>query len=158
MASPRKPPRWLFHYVVNPLMRALLRTPFGARRVGRQLLLLVYTGRRSGRRYTIPVGYARAGDVVYLFTHSPWWRNLAGGADVDVLVQGRWQRGRAEATRELNSIEPAFRAMLRQRGSGGGRPFGITPPADRDLTSKELREALSNQGLALVRVQLAVER
>jgi hypothetical protein len=45
--------------VINPLVRVLLRSP-AHRVMSRGVLLLTYTGRRSGRRYTLPVQYARA--------------------------------------------------------------------------------------------------
>jgi deazaflavin-dependent oxidoreductase (nitroreductase family) len=65
----------------------------------RWLLLLTYRGRRTGRSYTIPLLYVADGDDLLLVALHPsgqsWWRNLRGGADVDLLVAGRRLRGRA---------------------------------------------------------------
>jgi hypothetical protein len=56
--------------VVNPLVRALLRSP-AHRVMSRGVLLLTYTGRRSGRRYTLPVQYARADHGLILWPAHP---------------------------------------------------------------------------------------
>jgi len=47
-------PLWLLR--LNPLMRALLRSPLHGLLSG-MLMLLSYTGRKSGKVYTIPIGY-----------------------------------------------------------------------------------------------------
>ena len=68
-------------YLVNPVVRALLCSP-AHRMLSGSLLLLDYTGRRSGRRYVLPVGYARAGAggdlIVVVGQHATktWWRNF----------------------------------------------------------------------------------
>jgi len=41
--------------LLNPIMRFVLRTPLG--RVVRPFALLEFSGRRSGRRYRVPVGW-----------------------------------------------------------------------------------------------------
>jgi hypothetical protein len=65
--------------VINPLVRALLRSP-AHRVMSRGVLLLTYTGRRSGRRYTLPVQYARTDQGLILWPahhdRKRWWRNL----------------------------------------------------------------------------------
>jgi hypothetical protein len=43
---------------INPIICALLRSPLH-RLLSEQMLLLTYAGRRSGRRFTLPLGYAR---------------------------------------------------------------------------------------------------
>jgi hypothetical protein len=63
-----------------------------------------HTGRRSGRRYTIPVGYQMADLQVTITVSSPdhkvWWRSLTGkGAPVELSVRGRRRTGHAVATR-----------------------------------------------------------
>jgi hypothetical protein len=47
----------------NVFVRLLLRSPFHGW-LSDNVLLLTYTGRKSGKRYTIPVAYGRVGDVV----------------------------------------------------------------------------------------------
>jgi hypothetical protein len=59
--------------------------------VSQRIALITYTGRRSGHRYTIPVGYEMTGVDVTITVGSPdrkvWWRSLTGtGAPVELLV------------------------------------------------------------------------
>ena len=85
----------------NPVVRALLRSPLHPL-LSRRLALISYTGRRSGREWTIPVGYALNGDRVTIAVgaaeHKRWWRNLRGGAPVRVRIRGRERAGHAEVT------------------------------------------------------------
>lgn len=76
--------------LINPTMRLLLRSPLHFL-VSSSLMLISFTGRRSGRRYTTPVRYVRAGEIIRCFTtrDTQWWRNLKGGADVSLRVRGR---------------------------------------------------------------------
>jgi deazaflavin-dependent oxidoreductase (nitroreductase family) len=76
----------------------LLRSPLhGA--MSRSTLLLTFTGRKSGRTYTIPVNYVRHGDELLVAGSRgrSWWKNLRGGAAVSVRVRGRDMRGQADA-------------------------------------------------------------
>jgi hypothetical protein len=87
----------------NPALSLLLRSPAHRLASGR-LALITYTGRKSGRRYTIPVLYREKGDEVTIAVGWPdrkvWWRNLTGeGGPVRLLVRGRELTGHAVATR-----------------------------------------------------------
>lgn len=102
MAS-RAPFRFL-NRTVNRGLEALLRSPLHPVASAR-VALLTYTGRRSGRRYTIPVFYRDKGDRITVAVGWPdrkvWWKNLTGeGAPVDLLVRGDHLTGHATATRE----------------------------------------------------------
>src|SRR5205085_4928986 len=99
---------------VNPLLRALLSSPAHTLASGR-LALITYTGRRSGRQYTIPVLYRDKGDEVTIAVGWPerkvWWRNLTGeGGPVRLVVRGRELRGHAMATKQ-----PGRDALVRVR-------------------------------------------
>jgi F420H(2)-dependent quinone reductase len=64
--APTQPPKRLLA-VANVFVRLVLRSPLHFM-LSDNVLLLTYTGRRSGKRYTNPVSYSRAGDVVTIFT------------------------------------------------------------------------------------------
>jgi hypothetical protein len=88
---------------INPVVKWLIRSPLH-RLVSGRLALITYTGRRSGRRYTIPVGYEMADRHVTIGVEWPdrkvWWRSLTGaGAAVELVVRGRRLTGHAVATR-----------------------------------------------------------
>src|SRR5688500_161870 len=66
-------------HVVDPVRPALLRSP-AHRLLSGSVLLLQYTGRRTGRRYGLPVMYASFGDGFVVMAGQPaaktWWRNF----------------------------------------------------------------------------------
>jgi hypothetical protein len=76
--------------IINPMMRFLLRSPLHFVQ-SRSLMLITFTGKKSGRRFTTPVRYVRVGDTVRCFTspQSLWWRNLRGGAAVSLRIAGK---------------------------------------------------------------------
>ncbi len=69
----RKPPKALMK-LLNPIMKAVLRSPLSGR-MGSMLMILSYNERKSGKRYHTPVGYHWEGDTIFVYTHSPWWHN-----------------------------------------------------------------------------------
>jgi len=81
---------------LNPVVVWILRSPLH-RLLSRGLMLLSYTGRRSGRRHAIPVGYQRSGAVITVLAsrarRKRWWRNFREPAPVELLVRGRVLRG-----------------------------------------------------------------
>lgn len=82
---------------LQPLIAALLASPIHGL-LSRDVLLLEYAGRKSGRHYELPLSYVGKGKVVYLCTRpegSQWWRNLKNGADVRVRLRGRTMQARA---------------------------------------------------------------
>ena len=104
---------WVRNHVVNPVVRTLARSP-AHRLLGRHLVLLAYTGRRTGRRHELPVMTAPAGDDLVVLVGRPgaktWWRNF-GPAPRDVIVRadGRVQ---PRAARLLDAGDPGHAEAL----------------------------------------------
>lgn len=73
---------------VNWFVQRLLRSPLH-RLMSRNTMLLSFTGRKSGKHYVIAVRYVRQGDHISCFTDSKWWKNLRGGAPVEMHIAGR---------------------------------------------------------------------
>ena len=73
--------------------------------MGRGIAILTYTGRRSGRTFTIPIGYRRTADGIVIAVAMPdsktWWRNfLADGGPLSVRLDGADRAGHAVARRD----------------------------------------------------------
>lgn len=73
--------------------------------VSRHLTIVTYTGRRSGRTFSTPVGYRRAGDTVTIGVRLPdakkWWRNFTGeGGPISLELDGVDRTGHAVARRD----------------------------------------------------------
>jgi hypothetical protein len=75
--------------MVNRVMRGLLRTPLLCRGVGSRLITVYVVGRKTGRRYSVPVAYTRDGDGMLIGTPFGWGRNLRSGDPIDVRYKGR---------------------------------------------------------------------
>ena len=73
----------------NRVVRGLLRTPLLCRAVGGRLVTLYIVGRKSGRRYTVPVAYTRHDGALLIGTPFGWGRNLRTGEPVDIRLKGR---------------------------------------------------------------------
>ena len=140
---------------VNPLVTAVLRSPvhwilsFG-------LMLITVTGRRTGRRYTIPVGYQRDGVVLtILVSEAPkkqWWRNFHAPAPVELHVQGRTVPGTAALIPPGSSEFRARAEETLRRLPWMGRVFGVEYKKGQGLGDAQL--AALQRNIAVVQVTL----
>ncbi len=149
---PRKPPRALFKYVLNPLMGCLLRSPWH-HRVSETLLLLSFKGRKSGKAYSTPVAYHHQDEAYLLFTHSSWWKNMEGGTPVTMHLRGQAITGWAEAIRDPDLVLASLEPLLGLYGVRQARRLGLTLDPAHDPTSEELRGAIQAQGVIMIRLQ-----
>jgi deazaflavin-dependent oxidoreductase (nitroreductase family) len=80
----------------NTFVKFFLRTPLQAL-LGDTMLITV-KGRKTGRPFTTPVGFYRAGDQLWVMTsrNRTWWRNVRDGAKVSLLMHGHEMEGIAE--------------------------------------------------------------
>ncbi|WP_433304121.1 nitroreductase/quinone reductase family protein [Actinoplanes sp. CA-030573] len=142
--------------VVNAVMRWLLRSPRRSRQVGRHLLLLHVTGRRTGRRLDLPVAYREAGDGrLMVLTNSGWRVNLRGGSQVAVTMRGTRRPARAELVEDPETVATVYRRLIDEVGyRTAGRRMGIRINVPRTPTVAELAEAARRDGLAVIYLHL----
>ncbi|MBN1146119.1 MAG: nitroreductase family deazaflavin-dependent oxidoreductase [Anaerolineales bacterium] len=113
----------------NSIIAWLLRSPLH-RFVSKNMMLISYTGRKSGKSYTTPVNYLRMTDErgEFLATTSQkerlWWRNLRGGAAVRVRLQGQERPASAEAIEDETKVAENMLAYF-QHAPQLARYFGI---------------------------------
>jgi hypothetical protein len=88
------PPEALLR-VVNPFMKLLLRTPF-AGPARNQLMVVNFTGRKSGRHYSIPLSAHQIDGILYAMTGATWKNNFRDGAAAQVLHDGKTTTMRGE--------------------------------------------------------------
>jgi hypothetical protein len=103
MAQPR---------VINLAIGGLLRTPVLHRVASSYLMLLRFTGRKTGRIYTVPVGYLRDGGIVLTTTDDRWWRNLTNPAPITMLFQRRPHAGVGQAITEPGAAVEGMAALV----------------------------------------------
>ncbi len=111
--------------IVNSAMKFVLRSPMHGM-VSNSILLITFTGRKSGKTYTTPVSYSQHGDQVLVFTHGAWWKNLRGGAPVTLRIRGRDVQGLAEPVAE--DKEAVARGLVEHLKSvpGDAKYYGVT--------------------------------
>jgi deazaflavin-dependent oxidoreductase (nitroreductase family) len=149
--GPRRPPRALFT-LLNPTFALLLRTPLHGLLSGR-LMLLTFTGRKTGRRYTTPVGYTQTDERTLLTpTESRWKRNLAGGAPVRVRLRGRTLSGTASVIDDEEGLRQSYRTMLAMNPQLR-RILTIATDANGDPDPEEVRR-YREAGHVVVRIRL----
>ena len=120
-------PKWMYSFV-NPTMAALLRSPLH-RILSNALMLLSFQGIKSGKRYTIPVGYMQQGRHLYIFSHAKWWKNLPG-QPVTLRLRGRDVRGTARRLEDRQEIAEVVRMSVAQRGEKMADRMGLMEYAD----------------------------
>jgi hypothetical protein len=145
----RIPPQRLVNGV-NPVVRALLRSPLHAAADG-SLLLLHVPGRRTGRRYDIPVGYVGLDDRMIVITQHAWRANLRGVRDLEVTHRGRRERMPADLDENPRSVAATLCAVIERIGRRAARrQLGLQILVDRTPTLEEMEAAVREFNLATV--------
>jgi deazaflavin-dependent oxidoreductase (nitroreductase family) len=97
----------------NPIMKSLLRSPLHSL-VSKNMMLMTYTGRKSGKSYTTPMNYFILGESLYTTStrERVWWRNLRGGAEVTLQLQGKEVPAWAESIEEQSEVAQYLGSMF----------------------------------------------
>src|ERR1700733_2221232 len=122
--------------LANRVVRGLLRTPLLSRAAGARLVTLYVTGRKSGRRYNVPVAYTRDGADLLIGPSFGWGKTLRTGEPVPIRLKGRLRQAdvrvytsEAEVTREYTVMtrdNKQFAKFNQVSFDAGGNP----EPAD----------------------------
>ncbi|MCM2387232.1 hypothetical protein [Streptomyces albipurpureus] len=147
-------------------MRALLAGPAPGP-IAERLALLHFTGRRTGRLYTVPAGIHRltatpenglgASPVppLVVATGSPWRHNFTGGAGGELTWRGRRTPARFTLVTDLERTARGYLMLYQRYGDAAGRRLGIAVTGEDAPGLAEFTEAVDRCGLALVEVGLA---
>ena len=140
----------------NPIIKWLLRSPFHGT-VSKNMMLISYEGRKSGKSYSTPVNYLRLQDQEgeFLATTSlrerVWWRNLRGGAQVTVRLQGQDFRATAEVVEEDQGVLEGMLAYFRQ-APRLARYYDVRVDEDGEPIPEEVARAV--QGRVFIKTRL----
>lgn len=130
-------PLWIFK-AISPIMKALLRSPLH-RLLSGALMLLTYTGRKTGKQYTIPIGYfAWDTDELMAFSSARWWTNVRDGKPVTLLVKGRQVEAVPTVVHEREAVIKTLEAFIERLGARMARRLMPGLPADREPTQADL--------------------
>ncbi len=140
-------PPWL-----NAAMKFLLRSPLHGM-VSKYIMLITFTGRKSGKQYTTPVSYLREDGEVLFFTHGKWWKNLEGSAPVTVRVRGRDYAGTGEPFTDVDTVAGGLARMLKHNRRDAKYYNVVTYDEAGNPDPDEVRRGA--EGTVMVRVALA---
>jgi hypothetical protein len=136
--------------VMNPALRFLLRTPLGGPLQG--FMVLEFTGRKSGRPYSIPVSAHRIDGTLYALAGAPWKLNFRGGAPVEVVHGGQSRPMRGELIEDTAAVAELFHRCASQYGaSRAQRMMGLKFRDPRVPTVAEFRDAVEDNKLVGIR-------
>ena len=108
----------------NDFVKFFLRTPLHVF-MGNTMLITV-TGRKTGKKYTTPVGFYRDEDVLWILSSRDrtWWRNVSGGADVEMHIRGKDVTGFAEAVMDEETVASQLGEYLKHVPMAA-KPMGV---------------------------------
>jgi deazaflavin-dependent oxidoreductase (nitroreductase family) len=127
----------------NDFMAWVLRSPFHGM-LSNGMMLITITGRKTGKTYTTPVGYYVEGEYLWVVTsrERKWWKNLQGGAQVNLLLKRKPVNGIADIELDEKAVEARMYEYLRHVPQAA-KPMkirvedGKPNPADIAATAKD---------------------
>jgi deazaflavin-dependent oxidoreductase (nitroreductase family) len=129
----------------NPITTWIMRSPLHGF-VSKNMMLITYTGRKSGQQYTTPVNYLQISNngKTTLYTTSyrdrVWWRNLRGGAQVILRLRGRDLSAHAQVVEMQEQVAQELEVYLRQ-SPNLGRYLGVSMDEDGTPDVEDLQRA-----------------
>jgi deazaflavin-dependent oxidoreductase (nitroreductase family) len=120
--------------------------------MGGRIMVFIHTGRKSGRSYRTPLGYALVeGDIcctAEFGEKTSWYRNVKNDPEVEVWLPDGWWAGRAEEVTNHTLRLRLLREVLRN-GGVAGRTLRFDP---EKMTDEELQKAAARYRLIRVRL------
>jgi deazaflavin-dependent oxidoreductase (nitroreductase family) len=99
--------------VANRIVRVLLRTPGISSGIGRRLVIVNVTGRKTGRQYSVPVAYTRHEGALLVGTPFAWARNMRTGEPVEVILQGKRRQADVQVISDEEGVVAAYDVICR---------------------------------------------
>lgn len=136
---------------MNPAVKFLLGTPL-AGSLRRQMMVLNFTGRKSGRQYSVPVSAHRLDNVLYALASAGWTANFRDGANAEVLWDGKKTTMRGELIRDPATVaDLSHRAAESYGAKNAQRLMGLKFRDNRVPTVEEFTEAAQRDGMRAVK-------
>lgn len=138
--------------IVNPMLGFLLRTPL-AGSARKQLMVLNFTGRKTGRPFSLPVSAHMIDNQLYALTGAPWKQNFRGGAPAQVVYDGKQTAMRGELIRDRAVVSDLFLRCAESYGvRRAQRMIGLKFRDQRIPSREEFAEAVDRMHLGAVRL------
>jgi hypothetical protein len=145
------PPEGLLR-VVNPVLRRFLGTPL-AGSARKQMMVVSFKGRKSGRSYSIPLSAHMIDNQLYALTSAPWKNNFRDGADAQVLHDGKRTRMRGELITDPATVADVSHRCAQSYGvKRAQRLMGLRFRDDRVPTLEEFTEAARRERMTAIKL------
>ena len=98
---------------LNKVIVYLLKSPLHGL-MSSSIMLLTFTGRESGRVYTIPVNYVQGEDAILSISQKDrtWWQNLGAGEAVSLVVRGEKRKAASYVVDDVTAVQAALQAVI----------------------------------------------
>ena len=126
-----------FNKIIVPLLKSRLHGL-----MSKGTVLLTFTGRKSGRVYTVPVNYVAVGGH-YLSTSQrdrTWWRNLGNGEVITLVVRGETIQAASYVVDDALGVQAGLQAVI-QQNPRYARYFKIRQFSDGEYDQDDIRRA-----------------
>lgn len=144
----RHPPDAVMRFL-NPVVRRAAQHG----RAGQALLVLHFTGHRSGRQYDVPVGARDVDGGLCVFTSSRWRHNFADERVIEVTRGGRRERMRTQLLDDPDRVAEVLVGLVVEHGtSWARRNLGVRVNVVRTPTLAEMRAMVVRSGFAVLRL------
>ncbi|MBS4728705.1 hypothetical protein MSM1_10300 [Mycobacterium sp. SM1] len=119
----------------------------------KQLMVLTFNGRKTGRRYSIPVSAHRIDSDLYALTDAPWKQNFRDGATAEVLLDGKTTTMRGQLIKDWAAIADLYRRAAESYGvKTAQHMMGLKFRDQRIPTLEEFGEAIHSEHLGAIRL------
>ncbi|MGH3553831.1 MAG: hypothetical protein ACRDT5_14805 [Mycobacterium sp.] len=136
---------------INPILAMLLRTPL-AGPARKQLMVMSYTGRKSGRKYSIPLSAHQIDNDLYALTAAPWKHNFRDGAAAQVLHDGKTATMRGQLIGDRALVADIYSRCAESYGAKGAeRAMGLKFADHQMPTREDFAHAVDQLHLGAVR-------
>ena len=136
--------------LINVPMRLALRLPFPTP-LNKQLMLLSFTGRKSGKAYKQPVSYIPHDGTLLTPGGGKWKLNLREDHPIDIWLRGQKVMARPQFVRDPNEVEH----LLTKMAATNPRIVSFVPVVgpDGDIDRDKLENAI-RYGFCIIRWHL----
>jgi hypothetical protein len=137
--------------IVNPIMKLVLHTPF-AGPARNQLMVVNFTGRKSGRHYSLPVSAHEIDGTLYAMTGATWKNNFRDGAAAQVLHDGKTTTMRGELITDKAQVTDLYSRCAESYGAKrAARAMGLGFRDNQMPTHDQFAEAVDELHLRAIR-------
>ena len=103
----------LLNSITDPIVKLLLRSPL-YKLADKNIVLIIYTGRKTGATHSEAVNYVKEGKTLHIICerNRTWWCNLRGGAAVKIILESKQYSGWADLKEDQDSVLVELRKIF----------------------------------------------